>query len=60
LRKDAVEEIILSAPKGTRGAASLSQTHGGFDNDPASMNSVLFRILGGQPKHRFEARDLGY
>jgi hypothetical protein len=39
---------------------SRSDTHGGFDNDPATMNSVLYRILGNAPLRPFSARDLDY
>ncbi|HEX7971376.1 MAG TPA: hypothetical protein VF501_04050, partial [Thiobacillus sp.] len=40
--------------------ASVSRSHGGFDNDPATMNSVLTRVLGGVPKRLFTPRDLNY
>jgi hypothetical protein len=40
--------------------ASVSHTHGGFDNDTATMNSVLVRVLGGTPRRLFTARDLNY
>ena len=39
---------------------SRSDTHGGFDNDPFTLNSVLFRILGKKPSRLFEARDLQF
>ena len=39
---------------------SRSDSHGGFDNDAATMNSVLWRILGEEPKRPFEVRDLQY
>ena len=39
---------------------SHSQTHGGFDNDPYSLNSVLYRILGEEPLRPFTDRDLQY
>ena len=35
-----------------------SETHGGFDNDSFTLNSVLFRILGKKPTRKFDARDL--
>lgn len=41
-------------------ASSRSESHGGFDNDVATMNSVLYRILGGQPARPFNGRDLAY
>lgn len=40
--------------------ASSSHSHGGFDNDCATMNSVLTRVLDGPPKRLFTARDLHY
>jgi len=41
-------------------ATSRSTSHGGFDNDVATMNSVLYRILGAHPARPFNARDLAY
>jgi hypothetical protein len=45
-----------------QGAASTSKsaTHGGFDNDPSTLNSILRRILGGEPARAFTSRDLQY
>ena len=40
--------------------ASLSRSHGGFDNDPVTMNSVLTRVLDGAPQRLFTPRDLHY
>jgi len=40
--------------------ASVSHSHGGFDNDCATMNSVLTRVLGSLPKRPFTSRDLNY
>ena len=40
--------------------ASVSHSHGGFDNDTATMNSVLTRVLGSAPKRAFTSRDLSY
>ncbi|HVG13154.1 MAG TPA: hypothetical protein VM843_09130, partial [Flavisolibacter sp.] len=37
-----------------------SETHGGFDNDTYTLNSVLFRILGAPPVRPFETRDLQF
>lgn len=39
---------------------SLSKVHGGFDNDPATLNDLLRRVLGGQPKRSFTESDLKY
>ncbi len=39
---------------------SRSDTHGGFDNDESTMNSVLYRILGGPPMRKFTNRDLQF
>lgn len=37
-----------------------SETHEGFDDDPATLNSVLRRVLGGEPRRLFTVRDLQY
>ncbi|MES2894064.1 MAG: C1 family peptidase [Bacteroidota bacterium] len=37
-----------------------AETHGGFDNDPFTLNAVLWRILGKKPKRKFDPRDLQY
>lgn len=60
LKHAAFLDVIESGSGGKPGAESMSETHGGFDNDPASMNSVLHRILGARPKFPFEKRDLDY
>jgi len=60
LRKAAFDEIIESAGKDATGAECKAETHGGFDNDPATMNSVLTRILGRKPRYPFDSRDLDY
>lgn len=39
---------------------SRSDSHGGFDNDATTLNSVLFRILGEAPKRPFTNRDLQF
>ncbi len=39
---------------------SRSESHGGFDNDDYTLNSVLFRILGKEPKRPFTIRELQY
>ena len=39
---------------------TTSETHGGFDNDVATMNDVLRTILGNTPPHPFEQSDLEY
>ena len=37
-----------------------SDTHGGFDNDEGTLNSILWRILGAKPARPFTTRDLQY
>lgn len=38
-------EVVWSITTGDRRASSESTRHGGFDDDPATMNSVLRRVL---------------
>jgi hypothetical protein len=59
-RTDKLPGIVHSGDKGEAGAISSSTTHGGFDNDPDTMNSVLYRILGTAPKTSFTAKDLNF
>jgi hypothetical protein len=39
---------------------SRSTSHGGFDNDPRTMNDILKRILGTRPSPKFKKSDLDY
>ncbi len=39
---------------------SASTSHGGFDNDPLTMNHVLRRILGKKPEVEFTSENLKY
>ncbi len=43
-----------------RDAESQAAAHGKFDNDRATMNSMLSTILGGDPAREFSADDLDY
>ena len=52
--------IVVAGVGDTPGAISKSDTHGGFDNDPNTMNSVLVRILGEMPTVPFTERDLQF
>lgn len=45
---------------GTASGITQSMTHGGFDNDAASMNSLLRSILGTEPQHPFSKELLDY
>ena len=45
---------------GTASGITQSTTHGGFDNDAASMNSLLRSILGTEPQHPFSKELLDY
>jgi hypothetical protein len=47
-------EVVWSVTEATSGAnASTSRTHGGFDNDRATMDSVAHRVLGAPPELTF-------
>lgn len=39
---------------------TASETHGGFDNDPLTMNHVLRRVIGGTPSVEFTRESLAY
>lgn len=57
---DGLPGIVVSGEGDKAGAMAKSDTHGGFDNDPNTMNSVLVRILGELPKVAFTDRDLQF
>lgn len=46
--------------KGGNGRRTASTSHGGFDNDPATMNDILKRVLGANPLRKFTVEDLRY
>jgi hypothetical protein len=52
--------LIVAGEAGDSDSRSKSDTHGGFDNDPDTMNSALRRILQREPKRAFEVRDLQF
>ncbi len=55
IAKQAGLEFVYSLNKRTK-----SESHGGFDNDPVTMNDVLKNILGRKAKRGFTVRDLDY
>ena len=44
----------------TTSKKTKSETHGGFDNDVTTMNSILHRILGKTPDTPFTEKSLKY
>jgi hypothetical protein len=52
--------LVVAGRRGAAGSISQSDSHGGFDNDCATLNSVLHRILGRAPSPGFVLRDLQY
>lgn len=58
------QNLVISgeAPAGNQIGPDISRSdsHGGFDNDPYTLNSVLYRILGKKPTRLFDARDLQF
>ncbi|MEH6472751.1 MAG: C1 family peptidase [Halopseudomonas sp.] len=53
-------EVLYSHGDGGTEASTTSQTHGGFDNDPATLNDILKRVLGKEPRRPFRDSDLDY
>jgi hypothetical protein len=52
--------ISQGAPSAGKVVPTASTSHGGFDNDPFTMNHLLKRILQREPKSRFNAAILNY
>ncbi|HUG38375.1 MAG TPA: C1 family peptidase, partial [Candidatus Limnocylindrales bacterium] len=60
-RQSAGHPTLVVAGKGKDPAGqSQSDSHGGFDNDPVTMNSIMYQMLGGPPKREFQLRDLQF
>jgi hypothetical protein len=57
---DGRPSLVIAGKRGGAGNQSQSDSHGGFDNDRATMNSILHRILGHAPGRPFEDRDLQF
>lgn len=53
-------EMVYSHGDAAHESRTLSTVHGGFDNDPSTLNDVLQRVLGKKPKRPFTAADLDY
>jgi hypothetical protein len=53
-------KFVYSHGNGDIRQPTTSRSHGGFDNDPNTMNSVLANILGHKPERRFTEDDLKY
>lgn len=52
--------LKLHYSDGGNSSTTNSDTHGGFDNDVATMNNVLKRVLGKKPAMPFTAKSLKY
>jgi len=56
--------LVVAGVNGPEHSVSRSDSHGGFDNDPATLNSLLCRILDvktlAEVPRRFEVRDLQF
>ncbi len=55
----ALEVIVSAGPNGAE-QRTTSTTHGGFDNDVPTMNTLLGDVLGKAPVRPFTAGDLDY
>jgi len=53
-------ELVYSHGDAAKERRTLSTVHGGFDNDPATLNDILKRVLGKEPKRGFTKADLEY
>lgn len=52
--------FIYSEGRDNQTPRSASRSHGGFDNDPATMNDILRRVLDAEPERLFTKQDLTY
>ena len=54
-----LEFIYSTGPEDSQ-SRTQAISHGGFDNDPATMNDILRNVLGKEPKRPFRKDDLEY
>lgn len=54
------ERFAVHVADGNASALTMSKSHGGFDNDPATMNSLLRTILDDEPRQLFTESVLDY
>ena len=53
--------LVIHYSDGKKGNITRSTSHGGFDNDFRTLNSIMQRILGKEPPHPFVEREMeGY
>lgn len=58
--RDLGTKLVFQYSDGQSPDYTTSTTHGGFDNDPATMNAMLKTILGRVPDHPFTKESLSY
>jgi hypothetical protein len=51
---------VVHYSNGVNSSKTRSSTHGGFDNDPVTMNHILRDILGRAPAQPFTSDSLKY
>ena len=51
---------VFHYSNGVSGNTTRSKSHGGFDNDPFTLNSVLRTVLGKSATKPFTAEELEY
>ncbi|MET0388080.1 MAG: C1 family peptidase [Polyangiales bacterium] len=59
-RVDRRPSLVVAGASQAAGSRSECAAHGGFDEDPATLNSVLQRILQAEPVRPFGVRDLAF
>ncbi len=52
--------LVIAGQSQGDGCRSRSDSHGGFDNDPDTLNSMLYRILGKKADREFHLEDTQY
>jgi hypothetical protein len=57
---DGLPSLVVAGLSQGPASTSRSDTHGAFDNDPETLNSVVWRILGRKPERLFTTRDLQF
>ncbi len=57
---DGLPSLVIAGQSEGDGCRSRSDSHGGFDNDRDTLNSMLYRILGKKADREFRLEDTQY
>ena len=58
IKNSGKNRVLNVSKRGAKTGITCSKNHGGFDNDVATMNSIMTTILGKPPKEPFTEKEM--